>query len=215
MALEEESDSYNDSINVDEDNTNKINDDIINHILFRNLSEEQIKIVQVPLEYNLCIIACPGSGKTSTLTARIIKSIIERKKSIVCITFTNYSAKDLKEKIIKKINCLIDLCTGKEIQNKLFNRNKNIGGNKIRNKKYDINKTMYKNKFKVLDTTIFIGTIHSFCRYILLKYKGEFKILTELINSNVIKMAFNNFCIQRCTTILQSMGVINAQMIPL
>ncbi|ETB56819.1 hypothetical protein YYC_05192 [Plasmodium yoelii 17X] len=194
MALEEESDSYNDSINVDEDNTNKINDDIINHILFRNLSEEQIKIVQVPLEYNLCIIACPGSGKTSTLTARIIKSIIERKKSIVCITFTNYSAKDLKEKIIKKINCLIDLCTGKEIQNKLFNRNKNIGGNKIRNKKYDINKTMYKNKFKVLDTTIFIGTIHSFCRYILLKYKGEFKILTELINSNVIKMAFNNFC---------------------
>ncbi|VEV57265.1 ATP-dependent DNA helicase UvrD, putative [Plasmodium vinckei vinckei] len=194
MALEYEGNSCNESISVDEDDADKINDDVINQILFRNLSEEQMKIVQVPLDYNLCIIACPGSGKTSTLTARIIKSIIERKKSIVCITFTNYSAKDLKEKIIKKINCLIDLCTGKDIQNKLFNRNKNIGGTKIRNKKYDINKTMYKNKFKVLDTTIFIGTIHSFCRYILLKYKGEFKILTESINSNVIKMAFNNFC---------------------
>ncbi|CRH00524.1 ATP-dependent DNA helicase UvrD, putative [Plasmodium relictum] len=157
-----------------------------NNILFSKLSNEQIKIVEIPLNFNLCIIACPGSGKTSTLTARIIRSIIEKKKSVVCITFTNYAANDLKDKIMKKINCLIDLCSNNDIYCKLFNE-KNI------KKKCDTNNKINKSKFKVLHTMLFIGTIHSFCRYILLKYKFHFKILTDSINSNIIKMAFNNF----------------------
>ncbi|CRG97920.1 ATP-dependent DNA helicase UvrD, putative [Plasmodium gallinaceum] len=163
-----------------------INESFPNNILFSKLSDEQIKIVQVPLNLNLCIIACPGSGKTSTLTARIIRSIIEKKKSVVCITFTNYAANDLKDKIMKKINCLIDLCSNNDLYCKLFNK-KNI------KKKCDTNNKMNKSKFKVLHTVLFIGTIHSFCRYILLKYKCHFKILTDSINSNIIKLAFNNF----------------------
>ncbi|SOV74383.1 ATP-dependent DNA helicase UvrD [Plasmodium sp. gorilla clade G3] len=165
--------------------------DILKNILFNNLSEEQQKIVEVPMNVNLCIIACPGSGKTSTLTARIIKSIIEEKKSIVCITFTNYAASDLKDKIMKKINCLIDICVDNNINEKLFNI-KNSNNLSLKNK-CTLNNTMNKSKFKVLNTVVFIGTIHSFCRYILYKYKGTFKILTDFINTNIIKLAFNNF----------------------
>ncbi|SOV11922.1 ATP-dependent DNA helicase UvrD [Plasmodium gaboni] len=164
---------------------------LLKNILFNNLSEEQQKIVEIPMNVNLCIIACPGSGKTSTLTARIIKSIIEEKKSIVCITFTNYAASDLKDKIMKKINCLIDLSVDNNINQKLFN-NKNNNNLSLKNK-YTLNNIMHKSKIKVLNTVVFIGTIHSFCRYILYKYKGTFKILTDFINNNIIKLAFNNF----------------------
>ncbi|KJP87135.1 hypothetical protein AK88_03181 [Plasmodium fragile] len=160
---------------------------MFNSVLFSNLSKEQIKIVQVPLNKNLCIIACPGSGKTSTLTARIMRSIIEKKKSVVCITFTNYAANDLKEKITKKVNCLIDLFSETDVKCKLFT-------DKNSKKKYDTGTKIHsKTKLKVLHTIMFIGTIHSFCRYLLVKYKGPFKILTDFISSNVIKLAFNNF----------------------
>ncbi|CAA9988695.1 ATP-dependent DNA helicase UvrD, putative [Plasmodium knowlesi strain H] len=160
---------------------------MFNSILYSNLSREQIKIVQIPLNRNLCIIACPGSGKTSTLTARIIRSIIEKKKSLVCITFTKYAANDLKEKITKKVNCLIDLFIDTDMSCKLF-------ADQRSRKKCDTSSKIYsKTKLKVLQTVMFIGTIHSFCRYILFKYKGPFKILTAFISSNVIKLAFNNF----------------------
>nr|AFQ91924.1 UvrD [synthetic construct] len=99
---------------------------ILKNILFNNFSEEQQRIIEIPMNVNLCIIACPGSGKTSTLTARIIKSIIEEKQSIVCITFTNYAASDLKDKIMKKINCLIDICVDNKINQKLFNNKNNV-----------------------------------------------------------------------------------------
>ncbi|KMZ99053.1 hypothetical protein PVNG_06613, partial [Plasmodium vivax North Korean] len=160
---------------------------MFNSILFSNLSKEQIKIVQVPLNRNVCIIACPGSGKTSTLTARIIRSIIEKKKSVVCITFTNYAANDLKEKITKKVNCLIDLYLDTDVRCKLF-------AGKTSSRKFDTSSKLHsKSKLKVLHTVMFIGTIHSFCRYLLFKYKGPFKILSDFICSNVIKLAFNNF----------------------
>ncbi|ANQ08800.1 Helicase [Plasmodium coatneyi] len=160
---------------------------MFNSILYSNLSTEQIKIVQVPLNRNLCIIACPGSGKTSTLTARIIRSIIEKKKSVVCITFTNYAANDLKEKITKKVNCLIDLFLDADVRCKLFT-------DETSRKKCDTSSNIHsRTKLKVLHTVMFIGTIHSFCRYLLFKYKGPFKILTDFISSNVIKLAFSNF----------------------
>ncbi|KNC37575.1 helicase [Plasmodium falciparum RAJ116] len=165
---------------------------ILKNILFNNFSEEQQRIIEIPMNVNLCIIACPESGKTSTLTARIIKSIIEEKQSIVCITFTNYAASDLKDKIMKKINCLIDICVDNKINQKLFNNKNNKINFSLKNK-CTLNNKMNKSIFKVLNTVMFIGTIHSFCRYILYKYKGTFKILTDFINTNIIKLAFNNF----------------------
>ncbi|SBS84508.1 ATP-dependent DNA helicase UvrD, putative (UvrD) [Plasmodium ovale curtisi] len=185
----EEYNQESDQGHVDGSGVKLKSEDLLNNVLFGNLSIEQKKIVQVPLNCNLCIIACPGSGKTSTLTARIIRSIIEKKKSVVCITFTNYAANDLKEKIMKKINCLVDLCISNNVQCKFLNAGKN------HNKKCDFNKNMHRSKFKVLNTTIFIGTIHSFCRHLLVKHKGPFKILTDAINSNVLKLAFKQFYI--------------------
>lgn len=179
-----------------------------NSIMFGRLSKEQKYIVDVPLNVNLCIIAGPGSGKTSTLTTRIIRTILERKKSIVCITFTKNSAIDLKEKIMKQINGLIDIRSfdisrdQEESNNKSDEENekekeectnkkkrKNISSNLFKRTQDIPNKSI----IKVLNTTMFVGTIHAFCSYLLFKYKVRFKILTDTMNKNVIKLAFKNF----------------------
>ena len=51
-------------------------------------------------------IACPGAGKTTTLTERIAR-LIDRgvnPRGIVCITFTNKAAEEMKERILKRLN---------------------------------------------------------------------------------------------------------------
>jgi DNA helicase-2/ATP-dependent DNA helicase PcrA len=53
-----------------------------------------------------CIVtACPGSGKTRVIverTARMIQSGVEP-KSLLCITFTNKAAAEMKERVLKRI----------------------------------------------------------------------------------------------------------------
>jgi len=50
----------------------------------------------------LCIIACAGSGKTTTLAKRIARLVKDRKfrpSEIVAITFTRLAAEHLKKRI--------------------------------------------------------------------------------------------------------------------
>ncbi len=52
-----------------------------------------------------CIVtACPGSGKTSVLTVRVIALIKEKQiapHSILCLTFTNKAANEMKERVVR------------------------------------------------------------------------------------------------------------------
>lgn len=72
----------------------------------------------------LLVSAAAGSGKTFTLTQRIIKSIIEEKKDIsefLIVTFTRAAAGELKEKISKAIGEAIENNPDNEhLQNQLL-----------------------------------------------------------------------------------------------
>lgn len=65
-----------------------------------NLNNEQLDIVKS--NCNLLLIACPGSGKTRTLTYKIIYELekVHNTKQMVCaITYTNKAANEIKERI--------------------------------------------------------------------------------------------------------------------
>lgn len=70
-----------------------------------HLNEKQSQAVKV-VEWPLLIIAWAGSGKTATLTARVEYMIKEKAispNSILCVTFTNKAAREMKERIAKNL----------------------------------------------------------------------------------------------------------------
>ncbi|KAJ7556136.1 hypothetical protein O6H91_05G070400 [Diphasiastrum complanatum] len=65
------------------------------------LNEEQLKAVQIK-ERCVRVVAGPGSGKTLVLTHRIAHEIVHnglQPSQILCITFTNKAAKELRERL--------------------------------------------------------------------------------------------------------------------
>ena len=66
-----------------------------------NLNEKQQQVVN-ELDENILLLASAGTGKTETLSNRIV-NIIETKKAkpdeILCITFTNKAAKEMETRI--------------------------------------------------------------------------------------------------------------------
>lgn len=67
------------------------------------LSEEQQKILN-HLDGQSIVVACPGSGKTTTMIART-KALVDKgvdENNILMITFTNAAAKNMKERYVKE-----------------------------------------------------------------------------------------------------------------
>lgn len=69
------------------------------------LNKQQIKAIN-HIDGPALITSCPGSGKTLTITERVAHLI--RKKGIcpqnlLCLTFTNKAAKEMKERIVSKV----------------------------------------------------------------------------------------------------------------
>jgi len=54
----------------------------------------------------LLVTSCPGSGKTTTLVERVIRLINKgvNPKNIICLTFTNKAAKEMKERICNSLD---------------------------------------------------------------------------------------------------------------
>ena len=64
-------------------------------------------IVANTLDKNIFLVAPAGTGKTNTLSERvfnIIKKEIAKEEEILCITFTNKAAKEMKDRIEKRLN---------------------------------------------------------------------------------------------------------------
>ena len=64
-------------------------------------------------ERTLLVSAAAGSGKTATLTERIIQSLTDRDNPtslsrLLVVTFTNASAADMREKIGKALNAALE-----------------------------------------------------------------------------------------------------------
>jgi len=71
-----------------------------------NMNPKQLEAVN-HFEGPALVLAGPGSGKTRVLTNRIIHLINEKnisKDNILCVTFTNKAAKEIKERIAHSLN---------------------------------------------------------------------------------------------------------------
>ncbi len=68
---------------------------------FGFLNEKQRQVVQ-ELERNILLLASAGTGKTNTLSCRIV-NILEKKRAkaeeIICLTFTNKACNEMKQRI--------------------------------------------------------------------------------------------------------------------
>ncbi len=73
--------------------------------LLKDLNPDQQKAV-LATDGPIIILAGAGSGKTRVLTHKVLYLILEKKippESILCITFTNKAANEMKERIIKSL----------------------------------------------------------------------------------------------------------------
>ena len=73
---------------------------------FNTLNEEQKKVVE-NLEDNIALLAPAGTGKTNTLSLRVYNILANNKckaEEILCLTFTNKAAKEMKDRIINLIS---------------------------------------------------------------------------------------------------------------
>ncbi|KAK9171012.1 UvrD/REP helicase N-terminal domain protein [Cryptosporidium meleagridis] len=130
-------------------------DDKIHSMLFGRLTLEQKKAVFTNHESSLLIVAGPGTGKTATLTSRIVRFLLSGYSPILALTFTRKAANELKGRvsIVYRSSSKIIYSKSKQIKNELRNEN---GLSDF-----------------VPTPEIFIGTIHSFC-WKLLKEYGSF-----------------------------------------
>lgn len=65
------------------------------------LSDEQVKILEHDNKHPLSIVACAGSGKTTTIETKMIYNILNRDidaKDILCVTFSKKAQEDMNEK---------------------------------------------------------------------------------------------------------------------
>lgn len=130
-------------------------DDKIHSMLFGRLTLEQKKAVFTNHESSLLIVAGPGTGKTATLTSRIVRFLLSGYSPILALTFTKKAANELKSRvsIVYSSSSKIIYSKSKQIKNDLRNE---------------------KGFSDFVPTPeIFIGTIHSFC-WKLLKEYGSF-----------------------------------------
>lgn len=76
-----------------------------NNKILENLNDRQLEAVK-QVDGETLVIAGAGSGKTSVLTRRVAYLISEgvTPGSILCLTFTNKAAKEMRERVIKLLN---------------------------------------------------------------------------------------------------------------
>ena len=69
-------------------------------MMIKGLNKQQIKAITEP--GNILVTACPGSGKTRALTYKIayeLERLVNLKKIIIAVTFTNRAADEIKKRI--------------------------------------------------------------------------------------------------------------------
>ena len=134
--------------------------------LFKGLNERQIEAVKATEGYYR-VIAGAGSGKTRTLTHRFAYIVTElgiSARNILCVTFTNKAANEMKARIRRLL--------GDGYENALI---ATYHGFCVKVLKEDIYKLFFPANFKILDTG------------------GQKKILEEIYAEYEIKLDYNSF----------------------
>ena len=133
-------------------------------------------------EISTWVSASAGTGKTKILTDRVVRLLLkgEAFDKILCLTFTNAAAGEMKERITNALDTWSKLDRGVLAQE----LNKTIG-RKATDHEIVIAGSLYDTYLKS-ENTINIQTIHSFCQKLLKKFPLEasvspsFKIIDEI-----------------------------------
>src|SRR5688500_20022333 len=102
---------------------------------------------------HISVTAGPGSGKTTVLVERYLHILREHSLSIdqiVAITFTNRAANEMRERLRKELNAILDTATGDE-------------------------RRRWLNYKRTLDGAV-ITTIHGFCARLLREFPLEARV---------------------------------------
>lgn len=133
-------------------------------------------------EISTWVSASAGTGKTKILTDRVLRLLLkgEAFDKILCLTFTNAAAGEMKERITTALDTWSKLDN-----NQLSYELKKTIGRKATNHEILIARSLYGTYLKS-ENSINIQTIHSFCQKLLKKFPLEasvspsFKIIDEI-----------------------------------
>ncbi|MFY9589761.1 UvrD-helicase domain-containing protein [Rickettsia endosymbiont of Halotydeus destructor] len=138
-------------------------------------------------KYSVWVAASAGTGKTKILTDRVLRLLIKGAefKNILCLTFTNAAALEMKTRISNKLKnfALAEISTLKE---ELFS----VTGEKPSANEIANAQTLYS-KLLNTDTPLNIYTIHAFCQKILKSFPleggvtPEFQILDDSLLQDI------------------------------
>ncbi|WP_255323870.1 UvrD-helicase domain-containing protein [Neoehrlichia mikurensis] len=130
----------------------------------QHLMQNIVKTATNPNNEFIWISASAGTGKTKILTHRILRLLLTEKTKILCLTFTNAAAHEIKERVYKIASKWI-LMSQKELNLQL----KEICYD-------DLDKKYYKNAQKLffhIPNSLTIQTIHSFCHSLIHIFQNE------------------------------------------
>ena len=132
-------------------------------------------------EISTWVSASAGTGKTKILTDRVLRLLLDNSdfNKILCLTFTNAAAGEMKERIASSLAKWSTLkeCALKDNINNLLGRNSTAKELAKAKKLYEL--------YLRSDERINVQTIHSFCQALLKKFPLEsgispsFKIIDE------------------------------------
>jgi ATP-dependent helicase/nuclease subunit A len=120
-------------------------------------------------KFSSWVSASAGTGKTKILTDRVLRLLLCNAdfRKILCLTFTNAAAGEMKERIA---SALADWANSKEeeLAKKLYSTLGRVGTKK----ELDLARSLY-NQYLTADERVNVQTIHSFCQKLLKKFPLE------------------------------------------
>lgn len=134
-------------------------------------------------------MASAGTGKTTVLIARLIKLLLSgaRPSKIVCLTFTNTAAAEIRARINREI-----ARWSKESDEELTRRIRAFFGSATKTKMLQRARDLIEITSSSADT-VKICTIHSFCQHILSRFPIEagvppaFRVIDEMLAEQVVQ----------------------------
>ena len=139
-----------------------------------------MNILDYPLDKNLFIEAGAGTGKTYSLEHIVLRILVEKKvplSKIALLTFTKKAASELKYRIINKISSIIEDSKLSKSKGEIIDYKSKYHCSISEVNDSDI--YFLENQILKLDESM-IGTIHSFCQKIILKYPNICKTKANL-----------------------------------
>lgn len=126
--------------------------------------------------FNVLVAASAGTGKTKILTDRFIRLMLHGApaEKILCLTFTNSAATEMKQRIMQKLDCwrvADELTITKELE---------LLGEDITHAKIKMATDLHNN-FHTVFKKLKIMTIHSLCAEIIKRFHGEHQSAFQIL----------------------------------